>query len=244
MCFAGACEPAGGNSQGHSSQPPGDDTSSSGGTDPTEGATGSATKATADSIDPGTTGDEPSSTTSVTTTGVDETTDRPSTSDWPSSDSDTESDSGSFITSDTSDDSGSFIEPPEDACDGCGANQVCIVVDDIPQCTAKCDPLIKAFCGADNVCVPVEDQFACAPDASGNTGKVGDGCIYGNGCDPGNICLSGPYVAGCNGQACCSPFCDTDLADPCVQYQMQCVAWYEMGLAPAGLEDVGVCIIP
>ncbi|WP_096329234.1 hypothetical protein [Nannocystis exedens] len=121
---------------------------------------------------------------------------------------------------------------------------MCVFIDDIAYCNPKCDPLNQAFCGPDNECVGVEDTFACVPDASGNTGAVGDGCAFSNGCDPGNICMNGQYVAGCNGQYCCSAFCDTDLADPCAQYGMQCVAWYEMGMAPSGLEDVGVCVIP
>ncbi|MCY0989166.1 hypothetical protein OV203_18660 [Nannocystis sp. ILAH1] len=251
MCFVDKCQPGGNNTQGNSSQPDDNDdgdTSSTGGTDPTDGTTGNITTAATNpttnsthATNASTTDDEGTTTTGPGTTGVDRTT-GPSTSDWPSSD--TETDSASFITTDSGDDSGTFIRPPEDACDGCAANQVCVVIDDIGQCVAKCDPLNQAFCGADNECVGVENEFACVPDASGNTGKVGDGCIYANGCDPGNTCLSGEYVANCNGQACCSAYCDTDLADPCGQYGMVCVAWYGEGEAPTGLEDVGVCVIP
>ncbi|MFZ6186044.1 hypothetical protein [Nannocystis pusilla] len=248
MCFVDKCQPGGNNTQGNSSQPDDDDgdTSSTGDADPTGGTTGDITTAatnpttnSTNSTNPNPTGDE-STTTTSTTTGVDRTT-GPSTTDWPSSD--TETDSASFITSDSGDDGGTFIRPPEDPCDGCPANQVCVVIDDIGQCVAKCDPLNQAFCGADYECVGVENDFACVPDASGNTGKVGDGCIYANGCDPGNACLSGEYVANCNGQACCTAYCDTDLADPCVQYGMVCVSWYGEGEAPSGLEDVGVCIL-
>lgn len=248
MCFVDKCQPGGNNTQGNSSQPDDDDgdTSSTGDADPTAGTTGDITTAatnpttnSTNSTNPGTTGEEGTTTTS-TTTGVDRTT-GPETTDWPSSD--TETDSASFITSDSGDDGGTFIRPPEDPCDGCAANQVCVVIDDIGQCVAKCDPLNQAFCGADYECVGVENEFACVPDASGNTGKVGDGCIYANGCDPGNACLSGEYVANCNGQACCTAYCDTDLADPCVQYGMVCVSWYGEGEAPSGLEDVGVCIL-
>lgn len=250
MCFVDKCQPGGNNNtQGNSSQPDDDDgdTSSTGGTDPTDGTTGTITTAatnpttnSSNSTNPSTTGDEGTTTTGPVTTGVDRTT-GPATSDWPSSD--TETDSNSFITSDSGDDSGTFIRPPDDACEECTANEVCVYIDDIAQCNPKCDPLNQAFCGADNECTALEDQFVCVPDASGNTGAVGDGCAYANGCDPGNICMQGPYVAGCNGQYCCSPFCDTDLANPCGQYGMVCVAWYEMGMAPTGLEDVGVCIL-
>lgn len=251
QCFVDKCLPDGGggnsnsNSNSNSDGEPEDPTgtsSSTGGDDTTTGnvtTQGSNTTpptATTEDDPVTSTGDppNPSTTTNDNTTGVDRTTDPPDTTD-------------DTFTSEDSDDSQGFIRPPDGECgfDVCEANETCVDVGEEPTCLVHCDPLNQAFCGADNVCVPQgAELFLCAPDASGDTGMVGQGCAYSNGCDPGNLCLNGPAVAGCNGQACCSAFCDLDLADICVQYGMQCVAWFEMGQAPAGFEDVGACVLP
>jgi hypothetical protein len=44
---------------------------------------------------------------------------------------------------------------------------------------------------------------------------------------------------------CCLPFCDT-ADDPamCPGAGQECIPWYEMGTAPPGFEQVGICGIP
>lgn len=246
QCFSGKCHVVPGGSNSASATAPEDPTSagettgvvSEGGVTEggvTEGV--ATTPTTGDPPDTSTGVDVPTTndtTTTTTTTGVDTTTVGP---DDPST------------TWDSSDDSRGFIVPPDmgdGTCGGvvCQNNEQCVLVGEELTCLATCDPLNQAFCGLDYVCVPQEDLFVCAPDASGNTGKVGDGCAYSNGCDPGNTCLTGQYVANCNGQYCCSAFCDLDLADTCLQYGMECVGWFEQGMAPPGMEDIGVCILP
>ena len=248
QCFVDECVPGAGsnsnsnsNSNGNSDGEPEDPTTTGGTTGVSGGVTeGGVTQPTASSNDPGTTTGDPSTTsaTNVTTnvtnpTTVDRTT-GVETDTWD----DSASDSQNFILPET--DSGG-----DDPCDAitCGIGETCVIVGVDPQCLAHCPLLDLGYCGADNVCVPHGDVFVCAPDASGDVGAVGDGCEYSNGCDPGHTCLNGEYVAGCNDQYCCSMFCDLGLADPCLAYGMQCVGWWEQGMAPQGFEDVGICVV-
>ena len=244
QCFVDECLPgAGGNSNGNSNS--NSNSNSDGEPDPTgttgdtDGVTqGSMTQPTTVATTPGTATDDPSTTSTTSTTTVEPTTWRPdNTETFVSSDSD---DSRGFILPETDSDSG---EPPTCGGDVCDSDETCTLLGSDPFCLPHCDPLANPSCGPDYVCSPEADVFVCAPDASGNTGQLGQGCAYSNGCDPGLACIGGQFVPNCNGQACCSPFCDLDLADPCVQYGMACVAWYEQGQAPAGWEDVGVCAV-
>ena len=66
-------------------------------------------------------------------------------------------------------------------------------------------------------------------------------------CDPGGWCAAAETVPDCAGASgCCAAFCD--ISDPDASMTCpagtECVAWYEMGTAPPGDEDIGVCILP
>jgi len=141
-------------------------------------------------------------------------------------------------------------------CDGCPddascetAGQVCTITNDdfLTICLPGCDPLAQD-CPAGQACYPVNESFLCAPDASGVNGQYGDGCAFINACDPGLACLAEASLpGGCGGApGCCTEFCD--LSDPTGDAQcmgdaggQMCTAWYGMGMAPPGYEDVGVC---
>ncbi len=123
----------------------------------------------------------------------------------------------------------------------------CIVSNEevLALCLPTCDPLASA-CKAGQVCVPNPQgsNFVCFIDASAGANQ-GDPCQYSNGCSPGFICINGPYVQNCNSQACCTAYCDTDLANTCVgKPTVECIPYYEDGTAPPGYEDVGICGIP
>lgn len=112
-------------------------------------------------------------------------------------------------------------------------------------CLASCDPLLQE-CLGNEACYPVDEGFVCAPDASGvDAGAQGDLCEFINACDAGLNCLDADaYGPGCVGAGgCCSAFCDINDIDPCSAGQ-ECLPWYEEGMAPMGLEDVGVCGVP
>ena len=117
-------------------------------------------------------------------------------------------------------------------------------------CLPGCYPLLQD-CPNDDVCIPDPsgDGFVCVLDASGDMGVAGDTCEYLNACDPGLFCANADVVAGCMGaQGCCAPFCD--LNDPNASANCpgapveECVPWYEMGMGPSELANVGVCVIP
>ncbi|HEY8375714.1 MAG TPA: hypothetical protein VIK91_04455 [Nannocystis sp.] len=69
----------------------------------------------------------------------------------------------------------------------CDPDQVCLPLGQDLTCLSKCDPLDQATCFFGEACIGWGgvDAFVCAPDISGNLGKVGDPCQYLNDCDPG-----------------------------------------------------------
>lgn len=124
----------------------------------------------------------------------------------------------------------------------------CVIANDglLILCLPGCDPLTQD-CPAGDACYPINDGFSCAPDASGAVGVDGDGCDFINVCDPGLMCAGGGVLEGCGGgfAGCCTPICDiTDPVDPCPAVTEECVPFFELGMAPLGLEDVGICIVP
>ncbi len=121
-------------------------------------------------------------------------------------------------------------------------------------CLPTCDPLLAA-CPAGDVCVPNPsgDDFVCVLGwPSEYQVPAGEPCVCINGCRPGLACVDDEAVPGCAGnQACCAPFCD--LTDPTADVACSeafaapgavCVPYYAEGAAPAGFEDVGLCLLP
>jgi hypothetical protein len=127
----------------------------------------------------------------------------------------------------------------------CAPGSTCTITNDgvLSLCLPSCDPLLQD-CPGDDLCLPVNGEFACVLDASGEMGAYGDPCEYATACDPGLVCLNPEYVPDCMAGGCCSPFCDVTAPNMCPGGGQECVAWYEEGMAPPGLEDVGVCGIP
>lgn len=125
----------------------------------------------------------------------------------------------------------------------------CIITDAgvLILCLPTCDPLLQD-CENTQVCVPnpFGADFLCATDASGSGGEVFDACEFLNACKPGLACLASELAAECdpNASGCCLPFCDLNLPPDCPGQGQQCVGWFPPGEAPAGVEDVGVCVIP
>jgi hypothetical protein len=142
-------------------------------------------------------------------------------------------------------------------CSGSEANPVCedpttscVITNEgtLILCLPNCDPLLQD-CAEGQACYPVGDSFACAPDASQDTGAYGDACEFINVCDPGLMCGAPEWVPGCAGAGCCTDICDVSDADASANCPgnaggQECVAWYEEGQAPPGFENVGVCSIP
>lgn len=141
-------------------------------------------------------------------------------------------------------------------CQGSEANPLC--EDPTARCTIyaegtlilchpDCDPLAQD-CREGEGCYPVNESFSCTVDASGQLGELGGHCEFLNACDPASFCANPDAVPGCTGSiGCCSEFCDISVEDPdgqCSLAGQVCVAWFELGMAPPGLVDVGACVLP
>jgi hypothetical protein len=137
---------------------------------------------------------------------------------------------------------GSFEAP---YCDTRG--QVCASGSDglIALCYDACNPLDPA-CAAGTGCHPeYPDAFICRPTSDG-TGTHGDECFTDESCASAHACLDASSFPACTGLACCSEFCDTTAGLPCpgADQGVVCQPWYEEGMAPAGYENVGACVLP
>ena len=128
-----------------------------------------------------------------------------------------------------------------------GATCAAAISPNLHICLPSCDPLQQDCAVMGEACYPVNNTFVCAVDASGGSGTQGDSCSYINVCDPGLVCVWSPACDGC-----CSALCQLDVdyttegapSPKCPDPAMGCIAWYEPGEAPPGLENVGVCQQP
>ncbi len=128
----------------------------------------------------------------------------------------------------------------------CPSGDACAIYNDgvLPLCLQGCDPLLQD-CPEGQACIDTPNQtFICFSDASGAAGADGDPCPPADGensCDPGQWC--GPNSAGCADVNCCTPYCD--LSNPVCAAPDECISFFgEVGAAPPGFEDVGVCVLP
>lgn len=109
-------------------------------------------------------------------------------------------------------------------------------------CLPICNPIADE-CGEGQGCFPVGEFFQCAPVAGG--GEPGDPCEFLNACDDGSACVNPTQVPGCDGNGCCSSYCDLTAEDPGCLAGQECLPWYEMGQEPdACLEGIGFCGTP
>lgn len=126
--------------------------------------------------------------------------------------------------------------------------QACLIANDgvLALCLDTCDPLAPA-CDPGMGCYPsgLGDDFFCLPTAEvpGTQGQPCEGLAT---CDPGLVCLDAAAFPDCAGLACCTEYCDTSAGLPCpgAAEGVVCQPWYEDGMAPPGLETVGVCTLP
>ena len=115
-------------------------------------------------------------------------------------------------------------------------------------CEPACSPLLQD-CQGPEVCIgdPNGYGFVCVLDASGDMAPPGSPCEFANACNPGSMCVNPDFFPAtkCEGAlGCCAPFCDLDEPDACAGLPapgVTCVPYHEEGLAPPGLENVGVC---
>lgn len=129
----------------------------------------------------------------------------------------------------------------------CDPGYLCLLAD-VPMCLATCDPLLQD-CPAGESCQDVGD-FACfdilPPPGEGTF----EGCAGSWQCAPGHVCVSPEGAVECdqNDQdlGCCSPYCDMNAPD-CPGVGQVCLPYDQfddLGLTPAGHENLGVCHRP
>lgn len=138
-----------------------------------------------------------------------------------------------------------------DANDNCPntANAQCVVYNDgaLPICLASCDPLVQDCPEGQGCYNSAGDTFVCFKEsAMPGEGGPGSECMFINQCTAGSFCASVEAVANCpmGASGCCTPYCPVSGGDAPCQMGESCVAFFEMGMAPPGYEDVGVCVIP
>lgn len=132
----------------------------------------------------------------------------------------------------------------------CSGDNTCFIFNNgfLPVCVAACDPLMAgADCPIDGeLCVNAEDGegFACVP-GNNDLNAYGEPCDNLNSCEAGLICTEDFNVPGCDGD-CCTQYCAVGSPETCPDFGdgQDCVPYFEMGMAPDGYEDVGVCSGP
>jgi hypothetical protein len=111
-------------------------------------------------------------------------------------------------------------------------------------CVPACDPLLQD-CEQGTGCYSSGVIFGCVfvPSASLS---VGEPCQDLNDCAPGLQCTEAEALPSCAGEACCTSFCEIGLGDAACDLlpDTVCMPFFEQGMAPAGYEHVGVCILP
>ncbi|PCC72914.1 hypothetical protein SAMN02745121_02032 [Nannocystis exedens] len=128
----------------------------------------------------------------------------------------------------------------------CPAGTTCMIANEgvIALCLPTCDPLAQT-CPEGQACVAASvdpDAFFCLPGAGGQ-GQAFDSCDAA--CDPGLWCGEPELAGECDPEAlgCCLPFCDLNLPQ-CPGPMLQCLPFFALGDAPAGLEHLGLCRLP
>lgn len=124
----------------------------------------------------------------------------------------------------------------------CPQGQVCRISGPIVICTDACDP-IGQDCDEGFGCFWFDSQFSCIPTTENI--PTGEPCSFPNDCAPGLLCVDGTTLPSCAGAECCTAYCDLSMGVMgCVnQPGTACVAFLEDGVAPAGYENLGICVV-
>jgi hypothetical protein len=124
----------------------------------------------------------------------------------------------------------------------CPPTQYCLQLHGaVAFCIDGCNPLEQA-CPADQACFWTGDGFSCTLTAAKFPG--GEPCGDFDDCGISLICVDAALLPSCGGASCCAEFCDLDCADLCSQVGTSCVPFFELGEAPPGEGDIGICVAP
>ena len=127
----------------------------------------------------------------------------------------------------------------------CAPGTICLVTNGgiYTLCRQLCDPIAQD-CGDDSGCYFVFTNFICI--LTGQNLQEGETCANLNSCAPGYLCTPAETLPACEGNKCCTAYCDLDNGDAdCTTEGTACVPWYENPQdAMPGNEDVGACQLP
>lgn len=121
----------------------------------------------------------------------------------------------------------------------------------LPICMPVCDPLKQDCEDEQDACHATLDNFLCAkfrpePDSDGTYGQS---CDRVQSCAPGLTCKDASLVEACKdqeeGSKCCAHICDRSKGNAdCKQENESCEPIFKDAKPVAGVENVGVCILP
>ncbi len=124
----------------------------------------------------------------------------------------------------------------------CPQGQACFVSNEgaLALCLPTCDPLLPT-CPDGDGCFPASDNeaFVCLPAPSESIDSMWT-CQTSGGCEPGTLCVDSSFVPDCEDAMCCAPYCDVD--SPSCPLETNCLPFWEEGMAPPELENLGVCV--
>jgi hypothetical protein len=124
----------------------------------------------------------------------------------------------------------------------CPLGQYCLQLDGaVAFCVDGCNPLEQA-CPEDQACFWTGEAFSCTLTAA--KFPAGEPCGDFDDCGISMICVDAALLPSCGGASCCAEFCDLDCPDLCSQVGTSCVPFFELGEAPPGEGDIGVCMAP
>ena len=128
----------------------------------------------------------------------------------------------------------------------CDDGQICLISSEstIVLCVPMCDPLAQD-CGPGLGCYWTNSNFQCVFTTQDL--PVGAPCGYINDCEPGHMCVDGLLLPDCMGAACCTNYCDVELGpEQCDALPGTACVWFwqDVGEAPPGYENIGVCALP
>ncbi len=128
----------------------------------------------------------------------------------------------------------------------CSEGLDCLIANEgsITVCLPTCDPLADE-CSPGQGCVAeptLADGFDFHCLATPADAPSEGACEFANACAPGHLCIDGAAVPSCEGPACCAAYCNT--SEPSCAPGSECEAMFDVGMAPLGLEDLGVCVLP
>ncbi len=111
----------------------------------------------------------------------------------------------------------------------------------VALCDRQCNPLLQD-CPNQYACYWINEAFQCS--LTGSPGGDAQPCNQANDCTPGLACVAKASVPGCPGNAttCCTPYCELDA--PNCAAPRECAAFFGVGEAPPGFENLGVCLKP